>query len=70
VSITVLAVGLVLFVNDGTGLLALQFGLLMLVTGRTPSFIEGIGRLVFLTAGGVLVGLAIGGRGGLVREMG
>ena len=47
-------------VNDGTGLLALQFGLLILVTGRTPSVIEGIGRLVFLTAGGVLVGLAIG----------
>src|SRR5271168_3488038 len=47
-------------VNDGTGLLALQFGLLMLVTGRTPSVIEGIGRLVYLTAGGVLIGLAIG----------
>jgi Na+/H+ antiporter len=47
-------------VNDGTGLLALQFGLLMLVTGRTPSIIEGVGRLFFLTAGGVLVGLAIG----------
>jgi monovalent cation/hydrogen antiporter len=47
-------------VNDGTGLLALQFGLMMLVTGRTPSVIEGIGRLVYLTAGGVLVGLAIG----------
>jgi len=48
-------------VNDGTGLLALQFGLLMLVTGRPPSFVEGVGRLVFLTGGGVLVGLAIGG---------
>lgn len=36
--------------NDGTGLLALQFGLLMLVTGRTLSSIEGVGRLVFLTA--------------------
>ena len=47
-------------VNDGTGLLALQFGLLMLVTGRTPSVIEGVGRLIFLTGGGVLVGLAIG----------
>ena len=47
-------------VNDGTGLLALQFGLLMLVTGRTPSIIEGVGRLFFLTVGGVLVGLAIG----------
>jgi monovalent cation/hydrogen antiporter len=33
--------------NDGTGLLALQFGLLMLVTGRTPSVIEGAGRLIF-----------------------
>src|ERR1700756_4715585 len=48
-------------VNDGTGLLALQFGLLMLVTGHTPSVVEGVGRLVFLTGGGVLVGLAIGG---------
>jgi Na+/H+ antiporter len=47
-------------VNDGTGLLALQFGLMMLVTGRTPSVVEGVGRLVFLTGGGVLVGLAIG----------
>jgi len=47
-------------VNDGTGLLALQFGLLMLVTGRTPSVVEGVGRLVFLTGGGVLIGLAIG----------
>ena len=47
-------------VNDGTGLLALQFGLLMLVTGRTPSVIEGAGRLLFLTGGGVAVGLVIG----------
>ena len=47
-------------VNDGTGLLALQFGLLMLMTGRTPSVIEGVGRLVFLTGGGVVIGLAIG----------
>jgi len=29
-------------VNDGTGLLALQFGLLMLMTGRTPSVVEGV----------------------------
>jgi Na+/H+ antiporter len=48
-------------VNDGTGLLALQFGLTMLVTGRTPSVVEGVGRLFFLTGGGVLIGLAIGG---------
>src|SRR6202166_782020 len=36
-------------VNDGTRLLALQFGLLMLVTGRTPSIVEGGGRLVFFS---------------------
>ena len=48
-------------VNDGTGLLALQFGLTMLLTGRTPSLVEGIGRLIFLTGGGILIGLAIGG---------
>ena len=47
-------------VNDGTGLVALQFGLLMLVTGRTPSVVEGVGRLVFLIGGGVVIGLAIG----------
>src|SRR5580692_901853 len=48
-------------VNDGTGLLALQFGLAMLMTGRTPSLVEGTGRLVFLIGAGVMVGLAIGG---------
>jgi monovalent cation/hydrogen antiporter len=48
-------------VNDGTGLLALQFGLAILMTGRTPSIVEGVGRLVFLIGGGVFVGLAIGG---------
>jgi CPA1 family monovalent cation:H+ antiporter len=47
-------------VNDGTGLLALQFGLLLLMTERTPSVVEGIGRLVFLTGGGVAIGLAVG----------
>jgi NhaP-type Na+/H+ or K+/H+ antiporter len=48
-------------VNDGTGLLALQFGLAMLMTGRTPSVVEGVGRLVFLIGAGVMIGLAIGG---------
>jgi monovalent cation/hydrogen antiporter len=48
-------------VNDGTGLLALQFGLAILMTGRTPSIVEGGGRLVFLIGAGVMVGLAIGG---------
>jgi Na+/H+ antiporter len=47
-------------VNDGTGLVALQFGLLILMTGRTPSIVETVGRLVFLIGGGVLVGFAVG----------
>lgn len=46
-------------VNDGTGLVALQFGLLILMTGRTPSIVETVGRLV-LIGGGVLIGLAVG----------
>jgi NhaP-type Na+/H+ or K+/H+ antiporter len=47
-------------VNDGAGLVALQFGLLILMTGRTPSIVETVGRLVFLIGGGVLIGLAVG----------
>jgi CPA1 family monovalent cation:H+ antiporter len=47
-------------VNDGTGLLALRFGLLILVTGRTPSVAEGVGRLGLLIGGGVAIGLTIG----------
>ncbi len=47
-------------VNDGTGLVALQFGLLILMTGRTPSIVETVGRLVFLIGGGVLIGLVVG----------
>lgn len=48
-------------VNDGTGLVALQFGLILLLSGRTPGVVESAGRLFFLTVGGVIVGLAIGG---------
>ncbi len=47
-------------VNDGTGLLALQFGLMILMQGRSPSVVEGVGRLAFLMGAGVVVGLAIG----------
>ncbi len=47
-------------VNDATGLLALQFGVLVLTTGRLPSFVDGVGQFVFITAGGVFVGLVIG----------
>ncbi|MGI4853401.1 MAG: Na+/H+ antiporter [Janthinobacterium lividum] len=47
-------------VNDATGLLALQFGVTILMTDRTPGFVEGVGRFVFLTAGGVAIGLLVG----------
>ncbi len=47
-------------VNDGTGLLALQFGMMLLLSGRTPTVIEGVGRLFFLTGGGILIGLVFG----------
>ncbi len=46
--------------NDATGLLALEFGIGMLVHGTTPSIGEGALRLVWLVFGGVAVGLAIG----------
>lgn len=48
-------------VNDGTGLLALQFGLAILVQGRAPGVFEGIGQLLYLVGGGVVVGVVIGG---------
>jgi CPA1 family monovalent cation:H+ antiporter len=47
-------------VNDGTGLLAFQFSLGILVSGTTPTVIDGVGKLVYLSGGGVLVGCLIG----------
>jgi CPA1 family monovalent cation:H+ antiporter len=47
-------------VNDGTGLLAFQFGLGILLSGHTPTVFEGVGKLVYLSGGGVLIGLLIG----------
>ena len=47
-------------VNDGTGLLAFQFSLGILLSGHTPTVIEGIGKLVYLSGGGVLIGFLIG----------
>ena len=46
--------------NDATGLLALQFGVEMVVQGTTPTLGRGILEFVWLTFGGLLVGLAIG----------
>ena len=47
-------------VNDATGLLALEFAREILVHERIPTITEGLLKLLWLTAGGVLVGLAIG----------
>ena len=47
-------------INDATGLLALQFGVIVLLTGRTPGVLEGAGSFLYLTIVGVLIGLVIG----------
>jgi monovalent cation/hydrogen antiporter len=46
--------------NDATGLLAMQFGVQMVVQGTTPTVGYGVAVLAWLTIGGALVGLAIG----------
>lgn len=47
-------------VNDASALLALEFGLAMLVRGQTPTVVSGLLRLVYLAAVGLAVGLLIG----------
>ncbi len=46
--------------NDATALLALEFGLMLLLRGKAPSMGEGLLRLAWLTAGGLGIGLALG----------
>ncbi|ADV83740.1 Na+/H+ antiporter [Terriglobus saanensis] len=46
-------------VNDATGLLALEFGIDMLLRGQPPTVTQGLLRLLWLLGGGVLVGLLI-----------
>lgn len=46
--------------NDATGLLALEFGVEMIVQGTTPTLTRGLLEFAWLTIGGVLVGLMIG----------
>ena len=46
--------------NDATGLLALQFGVEMVVQGTTPTIGRGLLEFTWLTLGGAIVGLAIG----------
>lgn len=47
-------------VNDGSGLLALEFAVGIVVSGHTPSFIEGSWRLLYLVIGGTAAGLFVG----------
>ena len=47
-------------VNDATGLLALEFGLSLLLHGEAPTVVSGLLRLLWLVTGGIGVGLAFG----------
>jgi Na+/H+ antiporter len=47
-------------VNDATGLLALEFGLALVVSQQTPTVLEGAARLAYLTLVGIALGLLIG----------
>lgn len=46
-------------VNDGSGLVALRFTLAMVVSGITPSFVQGTGVLIYLVVAAIVIGLAI-----------
>ena len=46
--------------NDASALLALEFGIGLLVAGHVPGFSEGLLRLCYLTAAGIATGLVIG----------
>ncbi len=47
-------------VNDATGLLALEFGIAMVVSGQTPTLGAGVMRLLYLTAVGIGIGVVVG----------
>jgi len=46
--------------NDASALLALEFGIGLLLARHVPTFGEGALRLCYLTAGGIAIGLVIG----------
>jgi len=46
--------------NDATALLALEFGIALLIGGERPTFTAGLLRLLYLTFAGIAVGLALG----------
>ncbi len=47
-------------VNDGSGLLALEFAVAMVVSGHVPSAAEAVWRLAYLIAAGIVAGLVLG----------
>ena len=47
-------------VNDASGLLALEFGIAIVVRGETPTPSDALLRLIFLTVAGIAVGLVTG----------
>jgi len=47
-------------VNDATGLLALEFGVAIVVSGQTPTVGAGLLRLAYLTIAGLGLGLLVG----------
>jgi CPA1 family monovalent cation:H+ antiporter len=46
-------------INDASGLLALSFTVGIITSGHAPSFISAVGQLLFLSIGGVLIGLLV-----------
>ncbi|MGC2110331.1 MAG: Na+/H+ antiporter [Candidatus Korobacteraceae bacterium] len=47
-------------VNDASGLVALEFGLAMVVRSQTPTVLDAVSRLAYLAVVGIAVGLIIG----------
>jgi monovalent cation/hydrogen antiporter len=47
-------------VNDASGLLAFEFAVALMVSGRNPTFREGAERFVYLTVASIAIGLVIG----------
>jgi monovalent cation/hydrogen antiporter len=47
-------------INDATGLLALQFAIMIVVHKRVPTITEGVLTLAWLTIGGIAIGLLAG----------
>lgn len=47
-------------VNDATGLLALEFGVALVVDGHSPGLGAGVTRMIWLITGGIGIGLVVG----------